>query len=136
MNIQKLALALTMANLVMAAFFVSQALPVSASDVAPVLRGRSLEIVDGQGRIRASIKVEPSTTVDSQHYPESVVFRLRDGDSGPAVKLDASSDGAGMVLAGGKVRLMAKRGENFVSVTGADGREQVIKPSGLPGGTP
>lgn len=100
----------------------------NASDVAPVLRGRSLEIVDAQGRVRASIKVEPATTVDSQNYPESVVFRLRDGDAGPAVKLDASRDGVGMVLAGGKVRLMAKRGENFVSVAGADGREQVLRP--------
>jgi len=27
-----------------------------------------------------------------------------------------------------KVRLMAKRGENFVSVEGADGRKQVRKP--------
>jgi hypothetical protein len=33
-----------------------------------------------------------------------------------------------MTLAGGKVRLMAKRGENFVSVEDADGRRQVLKP--------
>jgi hypothetical protein len=128
MTTQKVALALTIANLVLAAFLVSQAQPANASDVAPLLRGRSLEIVDAQGRVRASIKVEPPTTVDSQNYPESVVFRLRDGDAGPAVKLDASRDGAGMILAGGKVRLMAKRGENFVSVEGADGRQQVLKP--------
>jgi hypothetical protein len=128
MATQKVALALTIANLALAAFLVSQAQPANASDVAPLLRGRSLEIVDAQGRVRASIKVEPPTTVDSQNYPESVVFRLRDGDAGPAVKLDASRDGAGMILAGGKVRLMAKRGENFVSVEGADGRQQVLKP--------
>jgi hypothetical protein len=128
MTTQRIALMLTVANLVLAALLVSQAHPVNASDVSPVLRGRSLEIVDEQGRVRASIKVEPPTTVDSQNYPEAVVFRLRDGDSGPAVKLDASREGAGMSLAGGKVRLMAKRGENFVSVAGVDGREQVLKP--------
>jgi len=129
MTTQRIALMLTMANLVLAALLVSQAFPVNAADIAPVLRGRSLEIVDEQGRVRASIKVEPPTTVDSQNYPEAVVFRLRDGDdSAPAVKLDTSREGAGMTFAGGKVRLMAKRGENFVSVRGDDGREQVLKP--------
>jgi hypothetical protein len=128
MNTQKLALVLTVANLVLASFLFSQAQSVDASDVAAVLRARSLEIVDAQGRVRASIKVEPPTTVDSQNYPEAVVFRLRDGDAGPAVKLDASREGAGMTLAGGKIRLMAKRGENFVSVVGPDGREQVLGP--------
>lgn len=129
MNTQKIVLALTIANLVLAAFLFSQAQPANASDVVPILRGRSLEIVDAQGRVRASIKVEPPTTVDSQSYPESVVFRLRDSDdSAPGVKLDTSRDGAGMTFAGGKVRLMAKRGENFVSVESADGRKQVLKP--------
>ncbi len=129
MTIQRIALMLTLANLVLAALLVSHAHPVNASDVAPVLRGRSLEIVDEQGRVRASIKVEPPTTVDSQNYPEAVVFRLRDRDDGaPGVKLDTSREGAGMTLAGGKVRLMAKRGEHFVSVAGSDGREQVLKP--------
>jgi hypothetical protein len=129
MNTQRVALALTIANLALAGFLISQTNSVSASDVVPVLRGRSLEIVDAQGRVRASIKVEPATTVDSQKYPEAVVFRLRDSDdAAPGVKLDTSREGAGMVFAGGKVRLMAKRGENFVSVTGANGREQMLKP--------
>jgi hypothetical protein len=129
MNTQRVALALTIANLALGGFLVSQTNSVSASDVAPVLRGRSLEIVDAQGRVRASIKVEPPTTVNAQKYPEAVVFRLRDSDdAAPGVKLDTSREGAGMTFAGGKVRLMAKRGENFVSVTGADGREQVLKP--------
>jgi hypothetical protein len=128
-KIQKLTLALTVANLMLAAFLFSQAHPVDASDIAPVLRARSLEIVDAQGRVRASIKIEPPTTVDGQSYPEAVVFRLRDGDnSAPGVKLDTSREGAGMTLAGGRVRLMGKRGENFVSVRGEDGREQVLRP--------
>jgi hypothetical protein len=129
MNPQRIALALTVANLMLAAFLVSQANSLNASSVAPVLRGRSLEIVDAQGRVRASIKVEPPTVVDSQSYPEAVVFRLRDSDdSAPGVKLDTSRDGAGMTFAGGRIRLMAKRGENFVSVKNEGGREQVLKP--------
>ena len=129
MNMQKIAVGLTVANVVLAAVLVSQMNAVNASDAAPVLRGRALEIVDDRGRVRASIKIEPPTSVDSQHYPEAVVFRLRDSDdSAPGVKLDTSRDGAGMVLAGGKVRLMAKRGESSVSVKGDNGREQVLKP--------
>jgi hypothetical protein len=129
MTTQRIALMLTAANLVLAVFLVSQAYTVNASDVAPVLRGRSLEIVDAQGRVRASIRIEPPTTVNSQHYPEAVVFRLRDSnESAPGVKLDTSREGAGMTLAGGGVRLMAKRGENSVTVRGEDGREHVLKP--------
>ena len=126
---QKIAIGLTVTNVVLAAFLISQTNAAKASDASPVLRGRALEIVDEQGRVRASIKIEPPTTVDAQHYPEAVVFRLRDSnDSAPGVKLDTSREGAGMTLAGGRVRLMAKRGDNSVSVKGEDGREQVLKP--------
>lgn len=129
MNTPKILTGLTVANFLLAAILVSQMHTANASDVAPVLRGRSLEIVDAQGRVRASIKIEPPTVVDSQHYPEAVVFRLRDSDdSAPGVKLDTSREGAGMVLAGGRVRLMAKRGETSVRVKSEDGREQVLEP--------
>ena len=129
MNTQRLSAVLTIANLLFLGILVSQSRKVNASDVAPVLRARSLEIVDAQGRVRASIKVEPPTIVDSQEYPEAVVFRLRDSDdAAPGVKLDTSREGAGMILAGGRIRLMAKRGENVVSVKSEDGREQVLKP--------
>ena len=129
MRTQRLAVVLAAVNLVLLVMLLGQFRPVAASDIAPVLRGRSLEIVDAQGRVRASIKIEPPTTVDSQNYPEAVVFRLRDGDdAAPGVKLDTSRDGAGMTFAGGKVRLMAKRGENSVSVRDGNGREQVLKP--------
>jgi len=108
MRTQRRAVVLAAVNLVLLVMLLGQYRPVAASDIAPVLRGRSLEIVDAQGRVRASIKIEPSTTVDSQNYPEAVVFRLRDGeDAAPGVKLDTSREGAGMSLAGGKVRLMA-----------------------------
>jgi hypothetical protein len=129
MRTQRLAVVLASVNLLLLVMLLGQFRPVAASDIAPVLRARSLEIVDAQGRVRASIKVEPPTTVDGQNYPEAVVFRLRDGDnSAPGVKLDTSREGAGMTLAGGRVRLMGKRGENFVSVRGEDGREQVLRP--------
>jgi hypothetical protein len=81
--------------------------------------------------VRASIRVEPSTTVDGRAYPEAVVFRLRDAsDVAPAVKLDTSRDGAGLSLAGtnGRIQLLAKRGDQFISVTTAGRGEQLLKP--------
>jgi hypothetical protein len=126
-------LLLTVVNLVLFVFQIAQLRMVSAQDVTPVLRGRALEIVDAEGRVRASVGVHPPTTVDSQLYPETVVFRLTDPKTGNVVKLDASSEGAGLGLSDGseqgRVRLMAKsRTGNFVQVTNRNGREQLIKP--------
>jgi len=72
---------------------------------APVLRGSSLEIVDDQGRVRASIKIHqadpnykwPDGKVG---YPETVMFRLIDPKGRPEVKLGASVEGAGLGLIG------------------------------------
>ncbi|MCA1696315.1 MAG: hypothetical protein LC749_17235, partial [Actinobacteria bacterium] len=55
MKIQRVLIALTVVNLALLVFVLVQI------KSAPVLRGRSLEIVDDQGRVRASIKVQPAT---------------------------------------------------------------------------
>ena len=131
MSVQTLAVIVTMGNLGLTAVLLSQAAPATAQDVPTVLRARSLEIVDADGRVRASIRVEPSTTVAGQSYPEAVVFRLRDaGDAAPAVKLDTSRDGAGLSLAGtnGRIALLAKRGEQYISVATTGRGEQIVKP--------
>jgi hypothetical protein len=124
---------LTLANCGLLGYQVTQRPGLEAQEVAPVLRGRALEIVDAQGRVRAVIQVNPPTTVDSQLYPESVLFRLTDPKSGNVVKLDASSEGSGMGLSdnseNGGIRLMAKdRTGNFVQVTNRNGQKQIIKP--------
>lgn len=98
-----------------------------------VLRGRALEIVDDQGRTRASISVHGATTVDGQRYPEAVVFRLIDPQGRPNVKMETSAEGAGLGLSWadqeGGINLMVKtRRGVFVEVSGADGRKQTIVP--------
>ena len=133
MKMQRLLVVLTVVNLVLLVFLLAQFRPAVAQDVVPVLRGRALEIVDGQGRIRASITVNPSVTVDSQAYPESVLFRLSDPKSGPVVKIDASEEGSGFGLSDdspqGGIRLMAKnRTGTFLQIINKNGREQLIKP--------
>jgi len=54
MKIQRAFFALTVVNLGLLVFLLAQMQPVEARGEAPVLRGRALEIVDDQGRVRAN----------------------------------------------------------------------------------
>ena len=51
---------LTVVNLAVLVFTLAGLRPAGAQGAAPVLRGRGLEIVDDQGRVRASITVMPA----------------------------------------------------------------------------
>ena len=136
MKTQRLAFALTVINFVLLlGIAFSQARPALASqDVVPMLRGRGLEIVDAQGRVRASISVLPPSRVDAKDYPETVLLRLVNSRGGPIVKIGAAEDGAGMSLMDGSrafsgVQMLAiDTGTIFVKVCSAKGVEQIIKP--------
>ena len=52
--------ALTVANMALLVFSLGPSRAVVEQGVAPVLRGRALEIVDYSGRVRASITVLPA----------------------------------------------------------------------------
>jgi len=100
---------------------------------APVLRGRALEIVDDQGRVRANILVHGPETVNGQTYPEAVLFRLIDPRSGPVVKLTAAANGSALGLSDGLsdyggVQLYARDSASFVRVVDRAGRKQVLRP--------
>jgi len=97
MKVQRALIALTVLNLVLLAFLLAQLRPVSAQGVAPVLRGRSLEIVDEQGKLRASISVLGPT----QGNGDVALLRLMDPVTGrPSVKLSTSEKGSGLMLLG------------------------------------
>src|SRR5262249_16895577 len=84
---------------------------VQAGEVPPVLRGRALEIVDTQGKLRASIQViqaGPSQRPDGslpgtngKTYPEPVALRLIRTDGRPSVKIATPEQGSGLDLSGG-----------------------------------
>jgi hypothetical protein len=100
-------------------------------DAVPVLRTRSLEIVDNQGRVRALLAVQPPATVDGRDYPETVLLRLVDPGAGPLVKLTAAANGSALSLsddAEGGVQLYARNTGSFVRVLSKDGKEAVLKP--------
>ena len=131
-----LLLALTIANLGL--LTVSLARPGSAREgVAPILRGRALEIVDDRGDVRASIAVlpaDPSVKMPdgSRGYPETVLLRLVNSKGGPNVKLAAMENGAGLVLGGESnpthVQILAQGASTLLKLTNKDGQVQVIKP--------
>lgn len=136
MKIQRFLIAITFVNLGLLMFLLVQIRRVEAGSVAPVLRGSALEIVDDQGRVRASIKVQSADQTvkmpDGQTYPETVILRLIDPNGRPSVKLGASEQGAGLGLGGNSdptyVLLKAEGEKSFLSLRNKDGRQQLIKP--------
>src|SRR3974390_2756371 len=96
MKAQRFAIGLTGLNLLTLISTLFRANSAPPPDVAPVLRGHALEIVDDRGRVRAMIKVFPATT----GYPEAVLLRLIDSKGGPNVKMAATDDGSAASFAG------------------------------------
>ena len=100
-------------------------------EIPPVLRGRALEIVDEQGRVRATILVHGPETVNGIRYPEAVLFRMSDPTSGPVVKLTAAANGSALGLsddADGGIQLYARDTASFVRVVDKQGRERIVRP--------
>ena len=132
---------LTLLNLGMLVFFqFHHAAPVEASGPEHVIRGRALEIVDSQGKVRASVSVVPEgpairdgkPVADGKVYPEDVLFRLIRPDGRPSVKIETSEQGSGLTLGGGidptYIVMSSDGGEPSLTLTNKDGRRQVVKP--------
>ena len=137
MKIQRFALALTLLNLALLVFLVVQHREASAQNVVPVLRGRELQIVDDQGRVRADLKVYPASPNarmpdGTTGYPEAVMLRLYSSEGRPNIKLAATEDGSAQVLGGESnptyVQILSRGANPFLKLVNKDGREQVVKP--------
>jgi hypothetical protein len=133
MTSSRILIVLTCANfLLLTALLIERTKPAFAKQsVLPVLRGSALEIVDTQGRVRATLGVLPPSVVDSKHYPETVLLRLIDPKTGPVVKIGASTDGAGLGLTNGSsrgVQLLAHDSASILRMTDNAGRERVLRP--------
>src|SRR5438128_991022 len=104
MKLAGMLLILTVVNLVLLAILLARGQKAQAGDELSVLRGRALQIVDDQGRVRASITVFPTDpkfkTADGKPYPETVLLRLINANGRPNVKLSASNEGAALGLGG------------------------------------
>jgi hypothetical protein len=111
--------------------------PLTAEEVAPVLRGRALEIVDDRGRVRASIKVYPADPTvkmpdGTTGYPETVLLRLINSKGRPNIKIDASETGAGVMVGGESnptyASLSARGANTSLKMINKDGGQQTFKP--------
>lgn len=135
--------ALTLVNLGMLILVMSRGVaPAQASGPEQVVRARALEIVDAQGKLRASISViteGPSRRNDGtpieangKVYPEAVVFRLIRPDGRPSVKIATTEQGSGIDLSGGidptYIVLSSDKGEPSLTLTNKDGHRKVLKP--------
>ena len=129
MKTHRCALVLLVLNLVFLALFLTQRQAAAGQAVEPVLRVRTLELVDGHGRVRSRLNVESDG---------EVIFRLFDQTGTIRVKLGASESGSGLLLADETtapgVQILARRAPSegrkttSITVTGADGRQRVIAP--------
>lgn len=136
MKTQRAIAALTVVNLAFLLFVIAQQMGLAiAQGEAPVLRGRALEIVDGQGRVRASISVLPPTQPQGGDAPaETVLLRLITERGRPTVKIGASEPHSGLGLVGPTntkdtyVILEAKGTTTSLKLRSEDGREQVLRP--------
>ena len=128
--------ALTMANLALLVLGLArQVRPAGAQGELPVLRGRALEIVDAQGRVRASISVlPPDGSRPDEESSETVLLRLITERGRPTVKIGASEPQSGLSLAGPTgtkdtyVVLEAKGTTTSLKLRAEDGHEHVLKP--------
>jgi hypothetical protein len=133
---QRIAVGLTGLNLVLLAVILTQMEPATAQAAPGVLRGTGLEIVDEQGRARATISIlraNPDVRgTDGRPLPETVVLRLIDPKYGPIVKISGSEQAAGVGLGGDSqakyTLLEAQPTGSMLKLTDANGRELVIRP--------
>jgi hypothetical protein len=103
-------------------------LPATATTTPGILRGSGLEIVDAEGRLRATIGIQPEV----EGTTETVLFRLIDPNGQPSVKIAASITGAGLSFVGGDdesyVILEAEGTESQLKLVEQGVREQIIAP--------
>ena len=109
----------------------------SAMAVSPtsdgILRGHGLQIVDDQGKIRASITILPAAKqADGSTYPETVLLRMITSEGRPAVKIGSSDDGAGMVLSAAEgpayTQILARGSDPKVIIVDGAGKQALKLP--------
>ena len=136
MNLHRFGIALTVTNLSLLVLLLSQTTrPVRADETPAMLRGRGLEIVDTQGRVRASISVFPAeTNANGTKSPETVLLRLITERGRPAIKISTSEEGSGMAVVGPTgthqtyVSIGAKDTSTTLKLKNEDGKERIVVP--------
>ena len=136
MNAPRFLVTLTILNLcVLLLSLVQHAAPVLAQVPATVLRAQALEIVDEQGRVRASLSVLPAgTSPAGESYSETVRLRLITEKGRPSIKVGASEQTSGISVAGPTgtkdtyAILEANSTSTPLKLRGENGKEPILRP--------
>ena len=136
MKIPRMLFVLTTVNLALLLLTVTQQFrPALAQSEPPILRGRGLEILDTEGRVRASITVlPPAKAQKGEVEAETVLLRLITERGRPSVKIASSEPASGLSFAGPTgthdtyVTLGVKGTASSLKLRNENGREQVIAP--------
>lgn len=123
-------------NLVVLSLSLAQQLrPALAQEELPLLRGRGLQIVDGQGRVRASISILPaSRSASGEVQAETVLLRLITERGRPTVKIGSSEPTSGLSVAGPTgtsntyLILQAQGTSSSLKLRSEEGRELILRP--------
>lgn len=125
---------LTGINLLMLSFVLAQQLQVANASEPSILRGKGLEIVDRQGRVRASISIKPPSTTAGVAYPETVLLRLITEKGRPTVKIQSTEPTSGLSFSGptgtsdSYLILQSDGTRSSLKLRNESGREQVFTP--------
>jgi hypothetical protein len=134
MKLQRIAIILTVINLVLMVVLLAKINPAKAQkegNKLQVLRGSGLEIIDSSGKLRASITFHQPSTQNGITYPGGILLRLIDSKGQPVVKIEGSEEGGGLSFSNeseGYIQVIARESGGFVKIKNPDGKEQVIKP--------
>jgi hypothetical protein len=129
MKMQRLLVVLTVVNLGLLVFLLTQTrfhigwqgVHVWTNADESVLRGGALQIIDDEGRTRASIGLHPA----NQGYPETVILRLVDQNGRPSVKLSTSEQGGLLAVVSDVEGTYVQLSGRELNVT-KDGQHQAI----------
>ena len=89
MRYHRIVAVLSIINLLVLGFVVSETRSSAGPAVTPIVRARVIELVDENGKTRAQLNVEPTG---------ETVFRLRDKHGTIRAKFGASEDGSGLSM--------------------------------------
>lgn len=132
MKSHHLVIALTVVNFGLVLFHLFGPNPAGAGNSQSVLQASGLQIVDAQGRVRASLSIEPASTTNGTTSPETVLFRLIDENGQPSVKIATSDTRSGLSFVGGDDQsyliLQADGPHSSLKIVGPDGKQQFLAP--------
>ena len=104
-------------------FLFVQAKPVPEAIEPETIRAKSIEIVDDNGVVRASIDA---------YTDGETVFRLKDSNGEIKVKIGAGTDGSGLLLLNEitepGIHMLSKRNHATIAIFDHSGNKKIIEP--------